>query len=128
MNNPLEPTLRELNNCGCCAGTGAQTPAAIDNRPGLPAIRFRAGVHSQFKATLEFALSSQNRPALRALRTREDDDFTIALLDAFANMADILTFYTERIGNEGYLRTATERRSVLDLARAIGYELAPGVA
>ena len=40
----------------------------------------------------------------------------------------MLTFYQERIANEGFLRTATERRSVLELARAIGYELKPGVA
>ena len=40
----------------------------------------------------------------------------------------MLTFYQERIANEGYLRTAAERRSVLELARAIGYELNPGVA
>ena len=43
-------------------------------------------------------------------------------------MADVLTFYQERIANESYLRTATERRSLLELARLIGYELRPGVA
>ena len=40
----------------------------------------------------------------------------------------MLTFYQERIANESYLRTATERLSVLHLARLIGYELRPGVA
>jgi hypothetical protein len=35
---------------------------------------------------------------------------------------------SERIANEGYLRTATERRSILELARLIGYKLRPGVA
>ena len=40
----------------------------------------------------------------------------------------MLTFYQERIANEGFLRTATERRSILEMARAIGYELNPGVA
>ena len=43
-------------------------------------------------------------------------------------MLDVIAFYQERIANEGYLATATERRSVLELARTIGYELAPGVA
>ena len=43
-------------------------------------------------------------------------------------MLDVLSFYQERIANEAFLRTATERRSVLELARLIGYELAPGVA
>ncbi|NJN85154.1 MAG: hypothetical protein HC881_00985 [Leptolyngbyaceae cyanobacterium SL_7_1] len=66
--------------------------------------------------------------SLRKLNTRTNDDPAIALLDACAVVADVLTFYQERIINEGYLMTATERRSVLELARMIGYELHPGVA
>jgi hypothetical protein len=50
------------------------------------------------------------------------------LLDAGATIADVLTFYQERFANEFYLRTATERRSILELGRLIGYELRPGVA
>jgi PA14 domain len=128
MNNPLDPTLRELNDCGCCAGTAAETPLAIENRPGLPAIDFRAGKHPQFKASLLAALTTSGNPALRNLKTRDDDDFTIALLDGWATVADVLSFYSERIANESFLRTATERRSILELARTIGYELNPGVA
>jgi hypothetical protein len=74
------------------------------------------------------ALSSAEFPGLKALRTRADDDFTIALIDAVSTVADVLTFYQERLANEAFLRTATERRSVLELARLIGYELHPGVA
>ena len=62
------------------------------------------------------------------MQTRDTDDFSIALLDAWATVADVLTFYQERIANESYLRTATERRSLLEQARLIGYELRPGVA
>jgi predicted phage baseplate assembly protein len=65
---------------------------------------------------------------LAPLSTRSTDDPAIALLDAWAVTADVLAFYQERIANEGYLGTATERRSILELARAIGYELKPGVA
>jgi predicted phage baseplate assembly protein len=117
-----------LNDCGCCAGLGAETPVAINNRAGLTAIAYRAGVHAQFKASMLAALSSTERVALKALQTRDDDDFSIALLDAWATVADVLTFYQERIANESYLRTATERLSLLELARLIGYELRPGVA
>ena len=62
------------------------------------------------------------------MNTRDDDDLSIALLDAWATVCDVLAFYQERIANENYLRTATERLSVLELARLIGYELRPGVA
>jgi hypothetical protein len=40
----------------------------------------------------------------------------------------VLTFYQERIANEGYLRTATEQRSIEALARLVGYKPRPGVA
>lgn len=128
MNNPLDPTLRELDQCGCCSGVEPETPVAAANRPGLPAISFRAGTHSQFKASLLAGLTNRERPALAGHRTREPDDFTVALLDGWATVADVLTFYSERIASESFIRTATERGSVLELARAIGYELNPGVA
>jgi predicted phage baseplate assembly protein len=128
MNNPLDPSLRELDDCGCCTGTTAETPVAIENRPGLDAIDFRAGIHPQFKATMLAVLTAARNPALRNLKTRDDDDLTIALLDGWATVADVLSFYSERIANESYLRTATERRSIVELARSIGYELNPGVA
>ena len=126
--NPLDPTLRTLSSCDCCTGTQAQTPAAIENRPGLTTVSFRAGNHGQFKASLLAALTDKDLPALAGLRTRDDEDFTIALLDGFSAMAEVLTFYTERIANEAWLRTAVQRRSMLELARGIGYELKPGVA
>jgi uncharacterized phage protein gp47/JayE len=118
----------QLDTCNCCEGLTAQTPAAVKNRPGLSAIAYRVGTHSPFKQSMLAALSDITRPAMQNLKTREDDDFSIALLDAAATMADVLTFYQERIANESYLRTATERRSLLELGRLIGYELRPGVA
>jgi hypothetical protein len=123
----LLPTLRDVaDTCGCCAGIQSLTPVAVENSPGLPALAYRAGTHGRFKASMASSLSRW--PSLRALTSRDDDDPTIGLLDAWASVLDVLTFYQERIANEGYLRTATETRSVLELARAIGYELSPGVA
>jgi predicted phage baseplate assembly protein len=114
--------------CDCCEGPLAVTPAATANRPGLNKLAYRVGTHATFLETMQARLSSVDHAALRTLRTRERSDPTIALLDAWATVADVLTFYQERIANEGYLRTATERRSVLELARLVGYALRPGVA
>jgi hypothetical protein len=114
--------------CGCCAGRDAEVPVRIENRSGLPAVSYRVGEHGAFKETMLARLSSASLPALAGLSTRSDDDFTIALCDAHATMLDVLSFYQERIANENFLRTASERRSVLELARLIGYKLAPGVA
>ena len=115
-----------IDICGCCEGVVPLTPARVENQPGLSALAYRVGIHGSFKGTMLSALSTET--ALGPLTSRDDDDPAIALCDAWATVLDVLTFYQERIANEGYLRTATERRSVLEMARSIGYELGPGVA
>ena len=114
--------------CGCCDGIEVSTPQAIDNRMGLSAIAYRIGEYAQFKDSMIARLSLSEFGLQEKLRTREDDDFTIGLIDAVACAADVLTFYQERIANESYLRTATERVSLQEMARLIGYRLRPGVA
>jgi hypothetical protein len=100
----------------------------VENRSGLSAIAYRIGEYGHFKDSMLAGLSSSKYGALSALRTREPDDFTIGLIDAAACAADVLTFYQERIANESYLRTATERVSLQEMAKLIGYRLRPGVA
>jgi predicted phage baseplate assembly protein len=125
---PLDTSLRALDDCGCCTGIRAGVPGVVFNRPGLSALAYRSATWHEFRSSLLAALSDPAHPQLAGLATRSDDDFTIALLDAVAAMGDVLTFYGERIASEAFLRTAVERRSILELARLIGYELRPGVA
>jgi hypothetical protein len=73
-------------------------------------------------------LSSQQFAALSALRTRDASDPAIALLDSWAVIADVVTFYQERLANEGYIRTAKDRQSIIWLAELVGYTLAPGIS
>lgn len=128
MNNEPEYTISNLNDCGCCEGITVETPIEIDNRPSLQTITYRIGEHADFKASMLARLSSTDFSGLKDLRTRNDNDFSIALLDAWAMVADVLTFYGQTIANESYLRTASERLSVFELARLIGYKPHPGVA
>lgn len=121
MSDP--PAQIRLDACGCCEAGLPEVPAR-ENRPGQPALGYRVGTHNSFLQRMLARLARE----LPALTSRAGDDPAIALLDAWAAAADVLSFYSERIVNEHYLRTATERRSVLELARAIGYELRPGVA
>jgi hypothetical protein len=114
--------------CGCCAGTDVQTPQAITNRPALSSIAYRVGTWSSFNASMLAELSDPDYPILQLLRTRDTSDFTIALLDSWALVLDILTFYQERFANEAFLRTAVDQRSVFELARLVGYVPSPGVA
>ena len=131
-------TTRSFDNhpdtCGCCQGE--ISAPQHENRPGQAALDYRIGTHSAFLQRMLARLPQEAIPAgknqgqrpLSALTTRSTEDPAVAFLDAWATVGDVLTFYQERIANEGFLRTATERRSILELARAIGYELNPGVA
>jgi len=114
--------------CGCCGGISVQTPQGESNLPGLPAIAYRTGTWASFKESMLARLSSSQYPALAGLKTRDDDDLSIAFLDATAVVLDILTFYQERLANESYLRTATQLYSLTQLSRLIGYQPSPGVA
>jgi hypothetical protein len=114
--------------CGCCAGTSVQTPQMETNPPGQSSLTYRAGTWATFKESMLARLSSSDYPALGALKTRDDDDFTIAFLDATSVVLDILTFYQERLANESFLRTAVQQQSLIELSRLIGYQPSPGVS
>ena len=59
------------------------------------------------------------------------DDPAIALIELWAEMSDLLSYYQDQVSSEAYLETARERRSIVDandLRRAIaggdaGFEL-----
>ena len=134
------------DRCGCCEGPDTITPRTIFNRPGLPALSWRVGEHADFFETMRSRIGqvwvdvetteigAHGRAKkirlfpLRGLRTRDIDDPSIALLDLWSVVADVLSFYTERLAQEGYLRTATELQSVIELGRLVGYLRRPGVA
>ncbi|UNU42352.1 putative baseplate assembly protein [Sphingopyxis sp. YF1] len=120
------------NICGAVE-RGVKRP---DNRPGLASIAYRIGTHPEFFDRMQWQLPRHNvngedEPPLfplAALRARAAGDPTIALFDGFAATLDVLSFYSERVANEAYLGTATQRRALVEMARMIGYEPAPGVA
>ena len=45
------------------------------------------------------------------------------LLELFAHIGDILSYYQDRVANESFLGTARTRRSVIEHLRLIGYQL-----
>ncbi len=117
-----------MSQCSCCAGRAERTPGIVANRPGLAEIAYRSGRYDEFRASMIAGLSRSDRPALARLKTRDADDPTIALLDAWAMACDVLTFYTERLANESYLRTATQRTSLQELGKLLSHRLNPGSA
>lgn len=51
----------------------------------------------------------------------DESDFGLALVEAFAYMGDVMSYYIDRIANENYLATATQRESILSIAESYGY-------
>ncbi|HEX8573139.1 MAG TPA: baseplate J/gp47 family protein [Allosphingosinicella sp.] len=78
------------------------------------------------RAMLEFA-----RLRLPEWTDRSPADFGMLMVDLFAYMGDVVLYYQDRLANESFIGLATERRSIIDHLRLIGYELAsprPAVA
>jgi hypothetical protein len=114
--------------CSGCAGTTQDVPRAPANRAGLPEISARLGNGAAFRRTQLAMLSSSALGKLSELRTRNTDDFSIALIDAWAAAGEVVSFYTDRLANEAYLATARDPLSIREMARLVGYRPGPGVA
>jgi len=115
-----------LDTCGCCTGIQKSTPEILKNDHGLEHLLYRVGRHSSFQDSMISGFSEN--AFLQELTAHEDNDSTSALIDVWSMILDILTFYNERIINEGYILTAKERLSLVELARHISYIPKPGVA
>jgi predicted phage baseplate assembly protein len=120
---------------GCCDPEPAApaAPLAIANPPGLSAIRYRVGTFTSFRrAMLDLVASPDLLGAtpnpFAGWHEGTDGDYHTAFLELWAYIGDILTFYQERIVNEAFVATATQRDSLLRLASAIGYRPLPGAA
>jgi predicted phage baseplate assembly protein len=128
---------------GCCDKPPAPpaAPIAPFNSPGLSSIRYRIGTFGSFRRAMLDAVplvklpkDTRVTPALERpnpfARWHEgmDGDYHTMLIELWAYLADILTFYQERIANEAYLSTATQRESLRRLAQLIGYIPQPGSA
>jgi hypothetical protein len=75
---------------------------------------------------LREALIERVAARVKTLGNREwtgDDpaDFGVALIEAFAYMGDTINYYLDRVANESYLPTATQRQNVLNIAYSYGY-------
>ena len=85
------------------------------NPPGRKELSYRAGTYTTVLSRLMTYLTEhqdpQNEVPELQLNTDPQENWGVGLLQAWAIVIDVLTFYQERIANEGFLSTATERRS-----------------
>jgi hypothetical protein len=124
-----------VRDCGCgwasCTGDGicpcedVHGPRRISNPSGLPAISYRVGDFASFRHELVRHLPGEQQLAI--WRPTANGDLALQIVDWFAIVADILTFYSERIANEAYLGTALLPESVQRLVSLLGYRPRPGI-
>jgi uncharacterized phage protein gp47/JayE len=53
--------------------------------------------------------------------SRDPSDLGIVMIELFSYLGDLMNFYTDRSANEGFIATASQRDSLLQLARMLGY-------
>jgi len=95
--------------------------ATIAIKDGRQVIDYLARDYNSFRQALIDLIPAK----LPEWTDRSEADFGIVLIELFAYMGDILSYYQDRIANEAFLTTAQERRSVINHLRLLGYEMAP---
>jgi hypothetical protein len=117
-------------------GAGRRQCNVVDCRPPAPApakntiprlaqsIEYMAKDYDSFLRGMLDLIPSR----LPGWKTRTEADLGMALLELFAYVGDALSYYQDRVANEGFLRSALEYESVRRLLSLIDYQIQPGMA
>lgn len=114
--------MKDPSICPC---QGFVHPIAISNPPGLSSIQYRAGDFLQFREALLKGLAGETE--LNNWKPTAKGDLALQMVEWWAYIADVLTFYNERAANEAYLRTAVLPGDIKRLIRLLGYRPRPGI-
>lgn len=109
-------------NCPCDV---CSFPNVISNVPGLSTLQYRVGDFTSFRDALLQSLPSEVE--LANWKPTSTSDLALQMIEWWAYLADILTFYNQRIANQDYLRTADQDASVRNLVSVLGYRPRPGI-
>jgi hypothetical protein len=109
-------------------------PRVIFNPPGLDALSYRVGDYTTFRRALlqarpdETELSRDDGSGrVQIWRPDGSGDLAVQMMEWWAYLSDILTFYNERVASQAYLWTADLPESVSRLIRLLGYRPRPGI-
>jgi hypothetical protein len=126
----------------CCGDDGSPIcpcgqfvhPRVITNPPGRDALAYRPGDYTSFRHALllaragETQLSQSDGTQVRPIwRPGATGDLAVQMVEWWAYLAELLSFYNERVANQAYLRTADQPESVNRLIRLLGYRPRPGI-
>jgi len=98
----------------------------IHNEPYLPVINYRIGTYSSFLESMYKSIPT--KPALDRWTNRESNDWGVSLMEMWAHLEDILSYYQERIANETFFNTSVLDESVIELLYLIDYKPIPGLS
>ncbi len=101
-------------------------PRAPNIEPGASSLARQMGTFADFRTALIGDLA--RTPAWSRWRGRDTRDFGLMLLEMWAYVCDVVSFYDQVIANETYVRTALRRSSLRKLTALIGYRPRPAVA
>jgi hypothetical protein len=118
-------------NCPCEA---IVHPTIVFNPPGRSIIAYRTGDYTTFRHALlqpledESELTEHVDGRLLQIWRPTSGDLALQMIEWWAYLADVLTFYNERVASEAYLRTAELPESVNRLIQVLGYRPRPAIA
>ncbi|HEY2858174.1 MAG TPA: hypothetical protein VGJ21_07140 [Terracidiphilus sp.] len=98
-----------------------KTTCCTPDVPPLPAIDYTAKDFQSFKLALN-EFSAQRYPSWQE---RSEADFGVMFMEALCQVADELSYLQDRVAGEASLLSATQRRSLVSMARLVDYEPAP---
>lgn len=85
--------------------------------PSPTPVDYTARAYDDLKASMLARIPAH----LPEWRNRSEGDFGVVLIELFAYMGDMLSFYIDRAVNESSLQTAVLRETVLSYANLLGY-------
>jgi hypothetical protein len=100
-------------------------PRVVTNPSGHDGVDYRTGDYATFRQALLMARPAES--ALANWHPIQGTDLALQMLEWWAYLADILTFYNERALNELLLRTAVLPEDVNRIVRLLGYRPRPGI-
>jgi hypothetical protein len=100
------------------------TPPCPPPTGDLPPITYLAKDFLSFRK----ALSDFSVLRYPGWQERSEADFGVMFMEALSSVADDLSYTQDRIAAEAFIETATQRRSLVRLARLVDYEPQPATA
>ena len=92
-----------VGRCGCCEPPAPATPETVYNRPSLDEVAYRVGRFASFRQAMVQLVPDMAaqlavdeglaEPPLLRWTSRDSDDYGMALIEMWATIGDILTFY-----------------------------------